>query len=439
MNPLGNLLIIIICAVAGLIFGSLSKLNKGITGKELWGKIVGALIPGAIFGAILGILLSIFSIINLGLNGLVATLVMMLTGAIVGSIVSALATIASSSWLAGLFAGLGLGLLINALVLTSGSIIPGSTYWRAGIEPIISGSSNIFSDLAKYKYCLTLTPPCPFLIDWSDANVQTRQEALEVNVNFQENQIKQDKINILAEISVQNPEKYELHLTPRCFLGTKFDGSREIDIKNQGSYFQGYEFVFPMSSDTMSTSLRCSDDVPECQGQTVCQNQKIFLVLERPVILQGVWPIYVGQKYSVAGSKKVKTELKFNAPWQISLYSTNDMPYDQGKTYDFQIAIRQVDETTEIKNIELIRLTFPENIIADCDNFQPVSTELELRNINETWLKANAQYDSIDKKYTIACSMYIKNAPVYAELSPIEIESDYVVYSVFSKTIVKQP
>ncbi len=451
-----SIIIIGIGAFVGALGGFLIKPGgRGPTGQEYAQAIKGGAIAGAIFGGIAGILLSIFTIINLGFNGLLATLVMALTGAAVGALCLALFNVIrmasvtalgekGAGILTGILVGIVAGILINLLILPAGGSVA-IEYWKLGLEPVTNTLSDGWNELSKFKYCFYADPKCPFLIDWSDANVQSVQEVLSVGVRFSEYQIKNDEINIIAEISVKNPEKYELHLVPKCYLGTKIDKSREITIKNAATYFQGVEFVFPMSSETLSSSLRCSSSVPECQNRNVCLDQKVFLVLERPVRLQGTWPIYLGQKYSFPGPRKVKTELKFNVPWQITLSSSDDMPYDEKKTYNFQLSIKQRNEETKLKNIELIRIIVPENLNIECRNFEAVSsTELELRSIDgtpidETWLKQNAQYDSVDKKYTMPCAMYVKKAAINAELSPIEIESDYTVTSTFSHVITKQP
>jgi hypothetical protein len=199
-----------------------------------------------------------------------------------------------------------------------------------------------------------------------------------------------------------------------------------------------------MSSETLSSSLRCTGDVAACQNKNICLDQKVFLVLERPVRIQGTWPIYIGQKYSFPGLKQVKTDLKFNAPWQMTLSSSDDMPYDEGHTYNLQFTIRQRDENTKLNSIDLIRIIIPENIQIQCDNFEAVSSsELELRGsesapINAEWLKAHSQYEEANQRYIMPCAMYIIKAPINAELSPIEIESDYSVISTFSHTITKQ-
>ncbi len=452
----GSIIIIGIGALLGALGGFLVKPGgRGMTGQEVGAAIKGGAIAGAIFGGIAGILLSIFTVISLGFSGLLSTLVMALTGAATGAIclmlfnLGRLALISAlgekgAGILMGVLVGIVAGILVNFLILPAGGSAA-LEYWRFGLEPVTTVIGDGLKELSKFQYCLTANPKCPFFVDWSDANIQSAQEALSVGVRFSEYQIKNDEINILAEISVKNPEKYELHLVPKCSLGTKIEKSRPITIKNAATYFQGVEFVFPMSSETLSSSLRCSSTVPECQTRNVCLDQKIFLVLERPVRLQGTWPIYLGHKYSFAGPKQVRTELKFNAPWQITLYSSDDMPYDEKKTYNFQLAIKQRDEETKLKNIELIRIIVPENLNIECKNFVAVSnTELELRStdgtpIDEAWLKQNSQYDSVDKKYTMSCAMYVKKAALSAELSPIEIESDYTVMSTFSHVITKEP
>ncbi len=450
-----SIIIIGIGAFLGALAGLVIRPGKeGLTGVNVGQAFKGGAIAGAIFGGIVGILLNIFTVINLGFNGLLSTLVMAITGAIVGAaclIVFNLGRIGLMSALgekgAGIVMGVGVGILagilFNLLILPAGGSVA-LEYWKFELQPVTDVISDGWKELSKFRYCLYADPKCPFVVDWTDANVQSTQEVLSVSVSFSEFEIKNNKIDALAAISVKNPEKYELHLTPKCRLGPNLNKSTPINIRNAGTYFQGVEFIFPMSSETLSSSLRCSGDVPACQNKNICLDQKVFLILERPVRIQGTWPIYVGQRYSFPGPKQVKTDLKFNAPWQITLSSSDDMPYDEQHTYNAQLTIRQRDEETKLNNIELIRIIVPENINLQCDNFEAVSnTELELRSsetsINEGWLKQHSQYNPNNQKYTMPCAMYVIKAPINAELSPIEIESDYTVTSTFSHTITKQP
>jgi hypothetical protein len=451
MDLLGNIIILVVSAIVGGFIGSgIKPGGKGLTSKELWQHVLATLVPGAIFGAIAGILLSLFAVISMGINGLVGTVLMMVSGAFAGALLFGLITAIkdslvnmfgekNASTIAGIIGGLVLGVFIIFFIMPAG----GSAYleyWKVGlVNPISKGYHSIVKDIPKWMSCFQADPRCPFYIDWSDPVVQNHKESLEVSVGFKENQIKQDKINILAEISLTNPEKFELKLTPSCYLGKEITKSREISMNMLGQYAQGFEFVFPMSSETLSTSLRCSSDVPECKDKNVCLEQFVFLVLERLVRLEGNWPICIGERATIDCPKLAKTELKFNAPFSVTLYSNNDMPFDQGKTYDFQLAIKQLDESTELKNIELIRLTFPQDILASCEHFTAVGHELELRNVDKNWLGNNTQYDSGELKYTIPCSLNIKEAPIDSVRAPIEVEADYYVTSTFSQRIVKQP
>jgi uncharacterized protein (DUF952 family) len=117
------------------------------------------------------------------------------------------------------------------------------------------------------------------------------------------------------------------------------------------------------------------------------------------------------------------------------------MPFDQGQKdgYDFSLAIKQRDEETKLKNIELIRLTFPNNVIASCQEFSAEGNELTLRAIDETWLKEHIQYDAEERSYIFPCTLYVKSAPIDAVLAPVSIESDYTVVSTFGAKITKQP
>lgn len=448
-NMANNILIVILFAVAGALIGFGAKAGKGVSGKELLDEMKGALIPGAIFGAIAGILLSIFSIIALGLNGLLGTAIIMLSGALVGAgglaflvLLKSLAIQFFGEKGAGIISGLAVGLIIGLIFILIFMPAGGSAmleYWKIGLEPVGKVLGSGFRDLAKWRYCINLEPGCPFLIDTDTPNIQNSEEVIEINVNFLNKNIQQDKIDLDVELSVKNPEIYKLHLIPSCFIGDNFDKSREMAIKNMGKYSFGNEFVFGMSPEYQSTSLTCSSNVPECSSKTICSTNA-FLVLERPVILQGVWPIYIGKEYN--GPGKVRTSLLNNVPYSITMSSPNDMPFDSKQTggYRFYVTIAQRDEEARLKNIEIIRLSFPENIMADCDYFNAEGNELVIRNINDTWLKENyIPYDSTQKEYKFQCFLYVKSAPRIAEQTPIEIESSYTVISRYQTKLIKQP
>jgi len=453
MSAFGTLMIlgisVVLGAILGYIFGSGGGGGK-ISGKEVWQSVVAGLIPGAVIGAALGLVFSIFSIIQMGFSGLLSAVVLMLVcgaGGAAGLGVANMVRTFLFAWLgpkgAGILAGILFGLIIGLFIIyfanpaTNGAF---GQYWEAGWDPVSKTLGNTAKELYKWRYCFVADPHCPFFVDWSDANVQSKEEVLQVNANFKQTQIKSDNVDALIELSIKNPEMYELHLIPKCFLGERLEKSRSITLKNMGTYAQGYEFIFPMSADTMSTSMRCAAEVTECMSKAVCLDQRIFLVLERPVVLQGVWPIYIGQKYAITGPKQVRTDLKFNAPYSVTLYSSNDLPFDSGKKdgYDFNLAIKQRDEETQLKNIELIRLTFPENMIASCQEFGAEGNDLVLRNVpDENWLKNHVQYDAEEKSYIFPCNLQVKNAPINAALAPIG--TAYTVTSNFETKITKQP
>lgn len=453
MSLFATLLILAVCIIGGgflgYTFGRAGGRNA--TAGEYGQAFVAGLIPGAIIGAAIGVLFSIFSVIQMGFSGLLSTIVLMLVCGAGGALGLGLTNILRTALVnsmgpgaAGALVGILFGGILFCFVVFIANPATGGAvgqYWQAGWDPVYKVLSDGVKELYKWRYCFVADPHCPFFVDWSDANVQSKQEVLQVDASFSQTQIKNDYADSLVQLTVNNPEKYELHLIPKCSLGQSIQNSRPITLKNMGTYAQGYEFVFPMSADSLSTSLRCSSEVVECEGKAVCLDQRIFLVLDRPVLLQGDWPIYIGRQYAVTGPRQVRTDLKFNAPWTVALYSSNDMPFDQGKQdgYDFNLAIKQIDEETDLKSIDLIRLTFPENIIASCQEFGAEGNDLVIRNINKAWLDKNIQYDPEEKSYTFPCTLIVKDAPIDAVLAPISIEADYTVTSTFETKITKQP
>jgi hypothetical protein len=466
-------IVIILCGIIGALIGLISKpeeegeerdkylnirvfkpgqvesaLGGGTEG--LWGKMQSAMIAGAVVGAIAGVLLSIFSIVALGFNGLLGTAIMLLSGAVVGAIAFMLFILLKSvivqilgprvsKMIAGLIVGIVVGLLINLLIMPAGGSAA-LEYWKIGLQPVGKTLGGGLQELSKWQYCFQADPRCPFWIDWSDPNIQNAQETLGVSVNFKNNQIKQDQVKLDAIITVNNPEVNELHLVPKCYIGSNFGKAREMRIENMGQYAAGSEFIFGMSSENQRTSLMCVSDVPECATLNVC-SINAYLVLERPVLLSGVWPIYIGGSSHYIGQKQVKTSLANNVPYSIALYSPNDMPFDMDTPggFRFYVSLKQRDEETTLKDIELIRIIFPEGVMAGCEKgFTAEGSDLIIRNINETWLKDNLAYDSVEKEYTFPCTLYVTKAPKIAEEAPIQIESSYTVISKFTTLVTKQ-
>jgi|GEM_PF-2366041 len=396
---------------------------------------------GGIIGAIVGVLLSLFAVFSIGLQGLFATLVLGLIGFAAGFAFVWLVTFiwyASPPGLRKFFA------TIFTIVVIFGVIVLAIFLWRQPFTreylkfalPLFEQVGKGWHDLrVSWGACLYLKPPCPFLIDWESPNVQSAQEELNIQVEFSDSKIIQDKINLAVALSVANPELAELHVRPRCYLGK--DKKQELQVENMGSYSYGDEFVFGTTrpGEELHTSFRCVGSVPEAAEKQV-YSEYVVVTLERPVSVKTTWPVQIGQEPNIGF---VKSTMQFNAPYTIAMLSNNDMPFKEGQKYDFSIVLKKRAEDAMFKHLDYMSIKFPEDLIIACEGFKGLDHELEIRDYSYEVLKNITQYEKTYDKFSWPCSLYVASAPRMAVLAPVEIESKYVVYSDHVTRVIKSP
>ena len=438
---------ILIGALIGLLIGSLigSKGKVAYSMKEIWNASLGSMIAGAIVGAVLGVLLSLFVVFNLGVSGLLATLIMGLGGALIfalifGSITFVIKGLSNilgergSRVVAGLFGGALIGLIVALFFSPVGTTI--MPEYLKFAEPLREGIFTGARELAKFRYCFYADPKCPFFVNWEEANVQSTQEELSVDVDFSEKKILADNtVNLVVSLSISNPELSDLEIKPRCYF--KKDKEREFSVEKMGSYAFGDSFIFPTTApgQKLHTSFRCVGEVPEAADKNI-YSEYVVVELERPIAVKTVWPVWIGTEPRMG---IIKSEMKFNAPYLVSLGSYNDMPFEEGKEYDFQLTIKQKDESTKLKRLDDILVKFPEGILASCENFEGLDHEFELKDYNYEELKNLTQYEEEDDKFIFPCSLYVVSAPKEAVMAPFELEAYYNVYSDYKVRVVKSP
>ena len=403
-----------------------------------------ALIAGVI-GAVIGVLLSIFAIFSIGFTGLLATIVLGLCGFGILGVPFLLLMFTYYGLPEGvrkaIFYFICIPLLLAILfgicwllytAFTAGTL---PEYLKFA-SPIFEGAESGFGELAKFRHCLYADPRCPFFISWEDASIQSAREELYVIVGFSEKKILSDNtVNLMVSLSVSNPELAELKIKPKCYLGK--DKEKELTVKNMGTYSYGDEFIFPstVSGQELHTSFRCVGDVPEAADKNL-YSDNIIIELERPVAVKTIWPIWIGEQPRMG---IVKSEMKFNAPYMVSLGSHNDMPFEEGKDYDFQLTIKRKEEDVKLKEIESILVSFPEDILAGCDNFEAIDHEFELGAYPYESLKALTQYEKEYDKFIFPCILYVISAPKQAVVAPMELEAYYTVYSDYKTLVTKSP
>jgi len=398
-------------------------------------------IVGGIVGAIIGVLVSLFAIFNLGLQGLFASLVLGIVGFVAGF---AIAWLGSFIWYASppafkkFFGFIFLVLAIVGIIWLA-IFLWSKPYTREYLKfalPLFESISKGWRSLkVSWGACFELKPPCPFLIDWESPYIQRAEEQLNVEVEFSEKKIIQDRVNLLVSLTVSNPEIAELRIRPKCYLGK--DKKTELQVAQLGSYAVGNEFVFGTTAvgQKLRTSFRCVGEIGSAAGQPV-YSEYVVVVLERPVNVKTTWPVQIGKEPRIGF---VKSVMEFNAPYSIAMFSNNDMPFEEGKEYGFSIVMKKKEENVRLSKLEYMSVKFPEELMVWCDGFKGLDHELEIKDYSYEALQNITDYDKTLDKFSWPCSLYVTSAPRQATLAPITLESKYIVYSEYSTRIIKSP
>jgi len=432
--------------IAGLllVIVAISAIWSGRVGQAANAGLASG-IAGLIIGAIIGAILSLFAIFSMGFTGLLATVALGLIGALIGFALGFILGFIFNAfppqvanWIARIF-GIAVVIIIllglGYLIWYSYSVGSVPEYLKFA-SPLVDSSSNALKELGKFKYCFIADSRCPFFVQWDNPNVQNSEEKLRIDVSFSDKKISQDdNLNLLVSLSVSNPELSELRVIPKCYLGK--NKSKELEIESMGAYASGDKFVFPstLSGQELHTNLRCIGHVDEASGKNIFSEIAV-LILERPVSVKAVWPVYVGEE---PAKGLIKSEMEFNAPYTIALASHNDMPFKEGKEYDFSIVLKRQEEKVKLKQLNFINVKFSEGIMVSCEGFEGNDYEFELRDFKYEALKNISQYDSEQEKFTWACKLYVAKAPKNAVLSPIELDAEYIIYSDYETRVIKSP
>ncbi|MEM1535834.1 MAG: hypothetical protein QXQ82_01440 [Candidatus Pacearchaeota archaeon] len=442
MDPI--FILVILAIIFGVIGASLGasafrEKFKTLSVKEALKPAFAAGVMGAILGLVVALLLSIYPIVKFGFAGLFSGFFFFLVFTVGGFVGFFLIGFLYywcplPPWVKGGIVGCAIGIGIAFLLWTLfvASTGPFGTYASFALAPVREKVSSFFAELGKFKHCFYADPRCPFFVQWDEPERQSHEELLNIEVEFSDERILQNKINLLVSLSVKNKELTELRLKPKCYLGKKKE--RELEVRNLGKYAFGDEFTFPLSSEEMHTSFRCYGELSETARPVEAYH--VVVVLERPVSLRATWPIYIGSEPHMG---RARTIMPFNAPYSVALVSDSDMPYEEGKEYDFSIVLKRLDEKTELKLLRQIRVSFPEAILAECEHFQVSGYSLELLNVPSDLLKNVTYYSKGEEKYSFPCSLYVASAPKQAVLAPVEIEASYDVVSEYSTQVLKSP
>lgn len=441
-------ILVILVGIFGLIGASIGasawkRKVETLTVKEALRPAFAAGVMGAILGLVIALLLSIYPIVKFGFFsfGMLAFstwlffIVFVVGGFVVfffGGFVYYYAPLPLPLKGAIVFGigGAAFGFLIWTIFVASTG--PFGAYASFALDPVRQKVSHFFTELGKFKHCFYADPRCPFFIQWDEPEIQKHEERLNVEVKFSDQRILQNNINVLVSLSVKNPELTWLEIKPRCYLGKKKEV--ELEVKNLGKYASGDKFIFPLSSEEMHTSFRCYGELSESAKPV--EYYWVVVELERPVSLEATWPIYIGSEPRMG---RTKTVMPFNAPYSVALVSDSDMPYEEGKEYDFSLVLKRLDENTKLKLVRELKIMFPETILGECEHFQVSGHGLELLNVPADLLKNVTYYIKEEEKYSFPCSLYVASAPKQAVLSPIKVTASYEVVSEYSTQVLKSP
>jgi hypothetical protein len=304
-------------------------------------------------------------------------------------------------------------------------------------SPVFEGVQKGFKELGMYRYCLTADEKCPFFVPWDEPTVQSQQEELSVNVLFDEKKIKADNtVSLRVDLAIKNPTLAELTIKPKCYLKSKDEKGSELTVERMGSYSYGDEFKIngTKENEEVHTQFYCSGDVPEAEGKNV-YSEKVIVELERPVSVKTTWPVWIG---STPRKGLVRSTMSFNAPYTVSLASNNDMPFEEGKDYSFQVSIQKRAEDVQFKRLQSVTISLPDDIMAECEKpFENINYAIELGDASYETLKNITQYDKDLDKFVFPCTLYVSSAPQQAVQAPMQLEARYSVSSDYDTRIFK--
>jgi hypothetical protein len=263
------------------------------------------------------------------------------------------------------------------------------------------------------------TENCIFFTMWEEPSIVNKTQAITVNMKAINKNIDSDgSFNIKITLDVNNKYVDFLEVIPKCYV----DG-QEVDVEGLESYAQGIGFVFPKSETTRHTSFYCSGSVEPLPGT---YTKKLEVVLERPMIVLSHLPVWL-QKGS-EHQRGVQSSFMENwAPYTFAIASLSDQPFDVGD-YGFSLILKQVDDDSELKSIEWIRvMADSERVSIDCDDFDVIGdNDLQIEDINKNELLKYSTKRTIET-YMFNCKLHVLNAPSEEEKAFIRARTLYIV------------
>ncbi|MCX6741567.1 MAG: hypothetical protein NTX24_00095 [Candidatus Pacearchaeota archaeon] len=250
-------------------------------------------------------------------------------------------------------------------------------------------------------------------------------------VSFSGNEIKGGQANTLVKIIYDNKEDTAARVTPKCSVGEDKETMQDISIQNMNPPKDGEDFLFPANKKT-STSLKCVGTVPECKVVAPC-NRNLFFSLTRDAKVTGdSWRFYLNQESSP--ELKVDTNQPYYAT--IDYVGSDTVLLMPGTEIYPQVKIIRTDTKDELKKVNYLRLTFPEQVSMQCDHFLSTAGGIELRNIDLNWLDQNVKTG--DNEYSFDCTLKVGSEAISVQQIIVTINSEYNVEAIFGPYLLKE-
>ena len=223
------------------------------------------------------------------------------------------------------------------------------------ISPFVSTVSEKVSQGISPEYYYTA---------WSTPTIEQEAQSY-VKTSFRNTIVKNNAINVIAELAVKNPEFDSFEVNAECYAG-----SEKIDANPTILYFE-------RSIDEQHASVTCSG---------TSSDKNLVLKLERPSTAESHAVAWIGEG---SNKGKMKSSMEFNSLYMLSVESSDDMPFIQDKEYPVYITLARQSTGLELKRINLLKIgTDTDKITIICDGFSQQGTFSQIENAEnvDKWL-----------------------------------------------------
>jgi len=294
-----------------------------------------------------------------------------------------------------------IALIIIFAVINFGAVKLFAEHQISKISPFVSNVSQQISQQISPEYYYTA---------WSKPTIAQEAQSY-VQASFRNTIVKNNEVNVIAELAVKNPEFDSFEVNAECYAGTE-----KIDANPKILYFE-------KSADEQHASVTCSGTSSE---------KNLILKLERPSTVKSTAIAWIGE----GGSRgKMKSSMGFNSLYALSVESSDDMPFKEGKEYPVYITFMRQSAGIELKQINLLKIgTDTVKIITSCDGFEQRGALAQIENVENV---NEFLADKDEGIYQFLCSLYVEDAE-QLEQYYINAEAVYATTQEFKTALTQQ-